>query len=160
MIKFISELVRMRSVVRMYINAVNIEEDAKAIRFAHPGLCIPCDLHGPNRTSKTFLKEMIAAGMQQVVCHSFVTLEQYIESVDKFMNEEILSHTGLHLFDHDRWTMHMNDKGDKLGDFIFRNQVAKRVIANLKKLTEVCIAPFYDLETTDHGRLLLTNIQR
>ena len=153
MMSTITEIIRVRDMVSMYRNAINIEERAKGIRVAHPGLCIPCDLHGPNRTSEKLLKEMIAAGMRRLVVHQSVTLEQYIASVDACMNEEVLCRTAMHLFEHGRWTVPMNEKRDKLGDFTFRNEVAKRVIKNLHKLAEVCISPFYEAEIVDQWNL-------
>jgi len=37
----------------------------------------------------------------------------------------------------------MNNKGDDLGNFNFKNTVAQKAIANLDKLAKVCIALFY-----------------
>ena len=99
------------SILRKNRNALRIDEEARPVRYAGPGECLPCHLHAQNREGEKLLKEMLLAGMRRLLTGELVG---YVHQVETIVNTEILSRSTMHHGEDGQWTFPIDHEQHKL----------------------------------------------
>ena len=143
-------------VVRRNKNALMIDEEAKATRYASPGICVLCHLHAQNREGEKILSELLLAGMRQLEPGK---LPWFVAEVEMAVNEHILNRSTIHSGDDGQWSFPLDDARKKLKAVNLSNPVAQKFVAKLEKLYECCLVRYSD-KTTHQWREMIKNYRR